>query len=189
MGTKILATEIKTNHVIEWNKRLWKVVKYYHVHVGGRGGAYMQVEMKDIENGTKVNQRFRTDEKIDKAFVETKELEFLYKDGSEYICMDNTSFEQIIISGELLESQAGYLLPNTTIQIQLHNERAIGVQFPQTVTLTIAETDPVIKGSTITSSFKPATLETGLIVQVPSFIESGTKIKVNTDTCEYVERA
>lgn len=186
---KILATEIRVGHLIEWDKRLWKVAKCYHVHVGGRGGAYMQVEMKDVERGTKVNQRFITDEKVEKAFVESREMDYLYHDGDNYVFMDNSTFEQLNIPNEFLEDQAGYILPNTTVQINFHNERPIGIQLPQTVVLEVVETDPNIKGSTVTTSFKPAVLETGLQVQVPPFVEKGEKIKVNTDTCEYMERA
>ncbi len=186
---KILATEIRVGHLLEWEKKLWKVLKCYHVHVGGRGGAYMQVEMKNIEQGTKVNQRFRTDEKVDKAYVEAREMDYLYNDGESYIFMDNATFEQLNITAEFLEGQSGYLLPNTVVQINFHNERPIGVQLPQTVVLEVTEVDPSIKGSTVTTSFKPAILETGIQVLVPPFIEKGEKIKVNTDTGEYMERA
>lgn len=186
---KILATEIRVGYLLEWEKRVWRVLKCYHVHVGGRGGAYMQVEMKDIENGTKVNQRFRTDEKIEKAFVDAREMDYLYNDGENYIFMDNATFEQLGLSAIFLEGQTGYLLPNTTVQINLFNERPIGIQLPQAVILEVVETDPNIKGATVTTSFKPAILETGIQVQVPPFVEKGNKIKVNTDTGEYMERA
>lgn len=186
---KILAVEIRVGNLLEWDKRLWKVLKCYHVHVGGRGGAYMQVEMKDVERGTKVNQRFTTDEKIEKAFVDAREMDYLYTDGPNYIFMDNTTFEQLNIEADFLEGQTGYLLPNTTVQINFHNDRPIGVQLPQAVILEVTETDPNIKGATVTTSFKPAVLETGLQVQVPPFVEKGEKIKVNTDTGEYMERA
>ncbi|MDQ5920635.1 MAG: elongation factor [Pseudomonadota bacterium] len=186
---KMLATEIRVGHLLEWEKHLWRVMKCYHVHVGGRGGAYMQVEMKDIERGTKVNQRFVTDEKVEKAFVESIEMNYSYHDGQNYVFMDNNTFEQHNLSEEFLEGQTGYLLPNTTVQINFHNERPIGIQLPQSVILQVVETDPNIKGSTVTTSFKPAILETGLQIQVPPFIEKGEKIKVNTDTGEYVERA
>ncbi len=186
---KILATEIRVGVLLEWDKHLWKVTKCYHVHVGGRGGAYMQVEMKDIERGTKVNQRFVTDEKVEKAFVESREMDYLYNDEDNYIFMDNANYEQLAIPKDFLEAEAGYLLPNTTIQINFYNERPIGVLLPQSVVLEVIETDPNIKGSTVTTSFKPATLETGILVQVPPFIEKGEKIKINTDTGEYVERA
>jgi elongation factor P len=186
---KILAVEIRVGNLLEWDKHLWKVLKCYHVHVGGRGGAYMQVEMKDIERGTKVNQRFTTDEKLDKAFVESREMDYLYNDGQDYIFMDNSTYEQLHLSATMLEGQTGYLLPNTTVQINFHNDRPIGIQFPQAVILEVVEADPSIKGATVTTSFKPAVLETGLQVLVPPFVEKGEKIKVNTDTGEYMERA
>jgi elongation factor P len=186
---KILAVEIRVGNLLEWDKRLWKVLKCYHVHVGGRGGAYMQVEMKDVERGTKVNQRFVTDEKIEKAFVDTRDMDYLYNEGENYIFMDNVTYEQLNISADFLEGQTGYLLPNTTVQINFYQERPIGIQLPQAVILEVVETDPNIKGSTVTTSFKPATLETGLQVQVPPFVNKGEKIKVNTDTGEYMERA
>lgn len=185
---KILATEIRVGHLLEWDKHVWKVTKCYHVHVGGRGGAYMQVEMKDLERGTKVNQRFVSDEKVEQALVETLDMDYLYHDGDNYIFMDNSSFEQHSISNEFLEDQAGYLLPNTTVTINFYKERPIGLQLPQSVVLEIIETDPNIKASTAASSYKPAIVETGIQVMVPPFVEKGEKIKVNTDTGEYMER-
>ncbi len=186
---KILATEIKVGVLLEWDKHLWKVMKCYHVHVGGRGGAYMQVEMKDLERGTKMNQRFVTDEKVEKAVVVLRDMDYLYNDGNSYVFMDNDTFEQINLQPDFLEGQTGYLLPNTNVQINFHNDRPVGIQLPQTVILEVIETDPSIKGSTVTTSFKPATLETGLQVQVPPFVNKGDKIKINTDTSEYMERA
>lgn len=187
--SKILATEIRVGYLLEWDKHLWKVLKCYHVHVGGRGGAYMQVEMKDVERGTKVNNRWTTDDKVERAVVEVREMDYLYNDGSDYIFMDNNTYEQIFIEPDFLEGQVGYLLPNTQVQINFHNDRPIGISLPQTVILEVTETDPQQKGSTVTTSFKPATLETGLAVMVPPFVEKGTKIKVNTDNGEYMERA
>jgi elongation factor P len=185
---KVLATEVRAGNLIEWDKRVWRVLKSYHVHVGGRGGAFMQVEMKDIESGTKNNQRFRTDEKIERAFVEAREMEYLYSDGDSYIFMDKQSYEQLTLPRELLEGQVEYLLPNTEVQVNFHNERPIGVQLPPSVVLTITETEPTLKGATATGSFKPAKTETGLTVQVPPFVGQGEKIKVNTDSGEYIER-
>jgi elongation factor P len=186
---KILATEIRVGMLLEWEKHLWRVYKCYHVHVGGRGGAFMQVEMKDIEHGTKVNQRFITNEKIEKAVVDSIDTNYLYHDGQYYVFIDNNTFEQYNINNDLLEAQTGYLLPNTTVKINFYNERPIGIELPQSVVLTITSTEPNIKGATATTSFKPATLETGIQVLVPPFIETGEKIKVNTDTGEYIERA
>ncbi len=185
---KSLATEIRAGNLLEWDKRVWRVLKCYHVHVGGRGGAFMQVEMKDIEAGTKTNQRFRTDEKVDRAFVESREMEYLYNDGSGFIFMDKNNYEQMTLSAEFLEGQTGFLLPNTDVQVNFHNERAIGLQLPASVVLRIIETDPNLKGSTATSSYKPAKTETGLTVMVPPFVLEGERIKINTDSGEYVER-
>ena len=186
---KVLATEIRVGNLIEWEKRIWRVLKCYHVHVGGRGGAFMQVEMKDIEAGTKTNQRIRTEEKVERAFVEPREMTYLYADGNNFIFMDKETYEQLTLDADFLEGQSGYLLPNTDIQVNFHNERAIGVQLPGSVVLQVAETEPNLKGATATGSYKPAKLETGLSVMVPQFIVEGEKIKVNTDTGEYMERA
>jgi elongation factor P len=185
---KVLATEIRAGNLLEWDKRVWRVLKSYHVHVGGRGGAFMQVEMKDIEAGTKVNQRFRTDEKVERAFVEGREMQYLYSDGDSLWFMDKQSFEQMSLAPDLLEGQVEYLLPNTEVLVNFHNERPIGVQLPPSVVLTITETEPSLKGATATGSYKPAKTETGLTVMVPPFVGEGEKIKVNTDSGEYIER-
>ncbi|HET8610718.1 MAG TPA: elongation factor P [Burkholderiales bacterium] len=186
---KVLATEIRAGNLIEWDKRIWRVLKAYHVHVGGRGGAFMQVEMKDIESGTKSNQRIRTDDKVERAFVEPRNMQYLYNDGDSYVFMDQETFEQLHLAADFLEGQAGYLTPNADVQVNFHNERPIGVQLPASVVLTVAQTEPNLKGATATGSFKPATTDTGLTVLVPQFVGEGEKIKVNSDTGEYIERA
>lgn len=186
---KVLATEIRAGNLIEFDKRVWRVLKSYHVHVGGRGGAFMQVEMKDVEAGTKTNQRFRTDEKVERAFVDSREMQYLYNDGESYIFMDKESYEQLNLPADFLEGQTGYLLPNIDVQVNFHNDRPIGVQLPPSVVLTVVETEPNLKGATATGSFKPAKTETGLTVQVPPFVVEGEKIKVSTDAGEYLERA
>ena len=186
---KALATEIRVGNLIELDKRVWRVIKAYHVHVGGRGGAFMQVEMKDVETGTKRNERIRTDEKIDRAFVETRPMQYLYQDGDDYVFMDKESYEQLTLPADFLEGQAGYLLPNVDVQVNMHNDRPIGIELPASVILTIVETEPGIKGATATGSYKPAKTETGMTVQVPQFVSEGEKIKVNTDSGEYMERA
>lgn len=186
---KVLATEIRVGNLIELDKRVWRVLKSYHVHVGGRGGAFMQVEMKDVESGTKRNERIRTDEKIDRAFVESREMQYLYQDGDNYVFMDKQSYEQLTLPGDFLEGQTGYLLPNVDVLVNMHNDRPIGIELPASVVLTITETEPGIKGATATGSYKPATMETGITVMVPQFVSEGEKIKVNTDSGEYMERS
>ena len=186
---KVSAVEIRVGNLIEWDKRVWRVLKCYHVHVGGRGGAFMQVEMKDIEAGTKTNQRFRTDDKVERAFVDPREMQYLYQDGDEYVFMDKQNYEQLHLSAEFLEGQAGYLIPNTDVQVNFYSGRAIGVELPPSVVLTVVETEPGIKNATATTSFKPARMETGITVQVPPFVSTGERIKVSTNDGSYMERA
>jgi len=186
---KVLATEIRAGNLIEWEKRVWRVLKSHHVHVGGRGGAFMQVEMKDIESGTKRNERIRTEDKIERAFVDLRDMQYLYSDGSGYIFMDKETFDQLTLPSDFLEGQAGYLMPNTDVQVNFHNDRPIGIQLPPTVTLKVVETEPNLKSATATGSFKPARTETGVTVMVPQFVAEGESIKVNTDTGDYIERA
>jgi elongation factor P len=186
---KVEAVEIRAGQLLEWDKRVWRVLKAYHVHVGGRGGAFMQVEMKDIDKGTKTNQRFRTEDKIERAFVEPRDMQYLYQDGDSYVFMDQENYEQMSLSAEFLEGQSGYLLPNTDVQINFYNGRAIGIELPPSVVLTVKDTEPGIKNSTATNSFKPAVMETGVTVQVPPFVNTGDKIKVDTAEGTYMERA
>jgi elongation factor P len=186
---KVTATEIRAGNLIEWEKRVWRVLKSYHVHVGGRGGAFMQVEMKDIESGTKKNERIRTEDKIERAFVDQRDMQYLYSDGTGHVFMDKESFEQLTLDADFLEGQSGYLIPNIDVQVNFYQDRPIGVQLPPSVVLNVTETEPNLKSATATGSFKPAKTETGLTVMVPQFIVEGTKIKVNTDTGEYIERA
>ena len=186
---KVSAVELRVGNLFEWDKRVWRVLKCYHVHVGGRGGAFMQVEMKDIESGTKTNQRFRTEDKIERAFVDARDMQFLYQDGSGYVFMDKENYEQLTLQPDFLEGQSGYLLPNAEVQINFHNGRAIGVESPPSVVLTVVDTEPGIRNATATNTFKPATMETGITVQVPPFINKGEKIKVDTAEGTYMERA
>ena len=186
---KVSAVEIRVGNLIEWDKRVWRVLKCYHVHVGGRGGAFMQVEMKDIEAGTKTNQRFRTEDKVERAFVDPRAMQYLYQDGDSYVFMDKQDYEQLSLSSEFLEGQTGYLLPNADVQVNFYNGRAIGLELPPTVVLTVTETEPGIKNATATNTFKAAKTDTGLVVQVPPFINQGERIKVSTNDGTYMERA
>ena len=186
---KVSAVEIRVGNLLEWDKRVWRVLKCYHVHVGGRGGAFMQVEMKDIETGTKTNQRFRTEDKVERAFVEPRDMEYLYQDGDHYVFMDKNNYEQLNLPADFLEGQTGFLLPNTDVQINFYNGRAIGIELPPSVVLTVIETEPSIKNATATTTFKPAKTDTGVTVQVPPFVNQGERIKVNTADGTYIERA
>ena len=186
---KVTAVQIRVGNLLEWDKRVWRVLKCYHVHVGGRGGAFMQVEMKDIEAGTKTNQRFRTEDKVERAFVDPRDMQFLYQDGTGFVFMDKENYEQLTLQAEFLEGQSGYLLPNSEVQINFYNGRAIGLDIPPSVVLTVVDTEPGIRNATATNTFKPATMETGITVQVPPFINKGEKIKIDTNEGTYMERA
>lgn len=186
---KILAHDLSSGMVIEHNGSLWRVIKSTHVRVSGRGGACMQVELRGVEDATKINQRFRTDEKLERPFVETRTMQFLYADGDNFVFMDLVSFEQREISAAVLEGVEGYLLPNTEVKIAELDGRPLGVELPAAVELEVTETEPRIKGSTATATYKPATMNTGITVMVPPFIATGETIKVSTATGEYLERA
>lgn len=185
---KISAFEARVGNLIEHQGKLWKVYKKNHVKPG-KGGAFVQMEMKCISDGTKLNERFRSEDKVEKAHVETREMQYLYAEGENYIFMDNESFEQLSLPVDELEDQIPFLLPNTDVQINFHNEAPIGVELPTSVVLEVTETEVMVKGQTVASGGKPAILETGLKISVPQFVNVGEKVKVNTETREYIERA
>ena len=184
---KISASDVRIGNLIEHQGKLWRVLKKDHVKPG-KGGAFIQLELKETTVGTKQNERFRSEDKIEKARVEPRQMQYLYLDGQNYIFMDLQTFEQIQLDSDALTSQEGYLLPNERVQINFYNDQPITVEFPTTVILTVAETEAVIKGQTAAGSGKPAVLETGLRVIVPTFISTDDQIRVNTDTGEYIER-
>ena len=187
---RVLATEIRAGNLIEWEKRVWRVLKSYHVHVGGRGGAFMQVEMKDIESGTKNNQRFRTDEKIERAFVEGREMQYLYADGDSYVFMDKENYEQLVVGGDVLDpDQARWLQDGMEVQVSTHEGAPVGVTLPKSVVLPVIEADAVVRGQTASSSYKPAVVEGGIKVMVPPHIGVGTKLVINTEDGSYMERS
>lgn len=185
---KISAFEIRIGNLLEYQGKLWRVLKTQHVKPG-KGGAFIQVEMKEITTGTKLNERFRSGEKIEKAHIEPRTMQYLYLDNTGHVFMDSETYDQITIAAEELENQAGYLMPNTEVLVNFHNEKPIGLELPANVVLEVVDTEVAIKGQTASGSGKPARLETGITVTVPTFINTGDKIKVNTETGEYVERA
>ena len=187
--TKIIATEVRTGNLVVLDKKVYRVLKAHHVHVGGRGGAFMQVELRELKTGIKKNERLRSEDKIERAFVETKQMQYLYQDGSNYVFMDQENYEQINVNIELIADQSGYLIPNTEVQINFYNERPIGVQLPASIILSVLETEPSLKNATATGSYKPAKVETNITIMVPQFVNEGEKIKINTETGEYMERA
>lgn len=183
------ANDIRVGNVLEHKNSLWMVTKTQHT-MPGKGGAFMQVEMKDIQSGTKLNERFRSTETVSRARLDESEYQFLFADGDTLTFMDNTSYEQIALSAELLdENQRPYLEEGMTVSILSHEETPLMVKLPDQVTLTVEDTEAVVKGQTAASSNKPATLSNGVRVMVPPFVDRGDDIIVNTNDNSYVERA
>ena len=186
---KINGNAIRPGMVIEHQNRLWRAVKIQHTQPG-KGGAYLQVELRDLRNGTKLNDRFRSSETVERAHLEQKEYQYLFADGGFYTFMDNETFEQITLNESLIgEDQAPYLQESMIVTIESHEDDPIGVQLPDQITLEVIEADAVVKGQTASSSYKPALLKNGIKTQVPPHIEAGTSIVINTVDGSYVERA
>lgn len=184
---KIDGVSIRPGYVLEHNKRLWVVTKIQHTQPG-KGGAYMQVEMKDVKNGTKTNERFRSAESVEKVRLDQKDYQFLFADDDFLTFMDTQSYEQITLSKELAGEQLPFLQDGMMVIIESYEGDPISLTLPETVVLEIKEAEPVVKGQTASSSYKPAIMENGVRVMVPPFIEAGTKIVVNTADCTYAER-
>ncbi len=186
---KIDGNAIRPGMVIEHQGRLWRAMKIAHTQPG-KGGAYLQVELKDIRAGTKLNERFRSSEKVERARLEQRDFQFLFADGDMYTFMDNETYDQISLSKEDIgEDQVGFLQDGMQVIIESHEGDPIGVQLPDTVILEITEADAVVKGQTASSSYKPAVLENGMRTLVPPHIEAGTRVVINTSDGSYVERA
>lgn len=186
---KIDGNAIRPGNIIEHQGRLWRAVKTQHVKPG-KGGAFLQCELKDIRDGTKLNERFRSSETVERVRLDQKEYQFLFADGAAFTFMDPESYEQITLSDDIVaEDQARFLQDGMMVQIEFYEEEALAVELPEKVVLTITEADPVVKGQTATSSYKPAMLENGVKILVPPHIESGTAVVVNTADATYVERA
>ena len=185
---KISANEIKVGNILEFENKLWKVLKLEHTKPG-KGGAYIQIEIKDINIGTKKNERFRSDENIEKAHLEQRAFQFLYSSGGEYFFMDQKNYEQISINKEkIMTDTLPYLKDGINVSLELKDDEPINILLPETATLKIKEAEAVIKNQTATSGLKPAILENGVKVMVPLHIEKGMKIVVKTSNNSYVEK-
>jgi elongation factor P len=185
---KVSGSEIKPGMVIEHEGSLWVAVKSVAVKPG-KGPAYNQVELKNLLDGRKLNNRFATDARVEETEVERKKFQFLYREGDKLVFMDADSYEQIELAEDFVGERATFLQDGMTVQVDLHQERPIGVRLPDTVILAVTEADAVIKGQTASSSYKNAVLENGLRILVPPFVSAGEKIVVNTNDVAYVRRA
>ena len=184
---KINATEIRVGMLLEYKNDLWQVLKTQHVKPG-KGGAFAQVEMKSINKNTKLNERFRSSETVEKASLEETNYNFLYKDEKNYFFMNPKSFDQIEINKDIVGEKGKLLTENLEVTISFYNENAILVELPNQVTCKIKSTDAALKGQTVSSSYKPALLENGLNIQVPPFIEPEDEIIIDTRTLEYIKK-
>ena len=185
---KINGNEIRPGMVIEYQDTLWAAVKTMAVKPG-KGPAYNQVELKNLIDGRKLNNRFGSDERVERARLEQKDFQFLYKQGESLVFMDTDSYEQIELPEDFVGERSAFLQDGMTVTLEMHEERPIGIKLPDQVTLEIVEADPVVKGQTAASSYKPAKLENGIRVMVPPFITTGEKIVVDTNEVTYVRRA
>lgn len=185
---KITGNEISPGTLINYNGGLWIAVKTVKVKPG-KGGAYNQVELKNVTQGTKLNQRFRSDETVEEVVLDKKDFHFLYASGDMLTFMDMESYEQIELAADFVGEQAAFLQDGMKTLVQLYEGKPIGIKLPVQVTLTIAEADPVLKGGTAAPSYKTAVLENGLKIQVPPFIAAGERIIVATEDGTYVRRA
>jgi len=185
---KINGNEIRPGNIIEHNDGLWVAVKIGHVKPG-KGGAFAQVELKNLRNGSKLNERFRSADKVEKVRLEQKDQQFLYENDGMLVFMDSETYEQIELPSDLLGDRRPFLQDGMTIQIEYYEEEALSCQLPEKVTCKIVETEPVVKGQTAANSFKPAVLDNGVRVMVPPFVAQDEDIIVNTETFEYSERA
>lgn len=185
---KVNGNQVKPGNVLEHNNTLWVVVKTDHVKPG-KGGAFAQIEMKNLINGSKLNERFRATESVEKIRLEQKDFQFLYAQDDMLVFMDNVTYEQLELQKEFVGDRAAFLQDGMEVTVELHEEKPIGIRLPEQVTLKIAEADPVVKGQTVSSSYKPAVMENGIRVMVPPFINSGESIVVDTTEVTYLRRA
>ena len=185
---KLNGNAIRPGNVIEHKSRLWVAVKTSHVKPG-KGGAFAQIELRDIRDGTKLNERFRATESVERVILDEADCTYLYEEGENLIFMHSETFEQIAINADMVGEQSAFLQDGMTVTLQSHEREPISVTLPDQVVVTVVEADAVVKGQTASSSYKPAMADNGVRVMVPPHIEAGTRIVVKTEDASYVERA
>ena len=185
---KINGNEIRPGNILEHDGGLWGAVKVSHVKPG-KGGAFAQVELKNLRDGRKLNERFRSEDKVERVRLDQKDQQFLYETDGKLVFMDNETFEQTELDADLLGDRRPFLQDGMIATVEYYGEEALSVSIPQKVTCTVAETEPVVKGQTAANSYKPATLDNGVRIMIPPFVGEGEAIVVNTEMFEYSERA
>ena len=188
MASSIQATRLRKGMLIKVGNDLFRILDLHHLTPGNKR-AHIQCRMRNIRTLMQADQKFRAEEDVERATLDEREMQYLYNDGDVYYFMDTSSFEQVHISSEALGDSKNYLVADAVIRVEFYESEAVGIELPQTVDLVVKETVPGIKGATASAQVKPATLETGLVVQVPPFVNEGDRIRVNTETGEYQSRA
>ncbi len=186
---KIDGNQIKVGNILEINSKLWRVLKTQHTQPG-KGGAYLQVEMKEIREGTKMNERFRSSETVERAILDEKICQFLYSENNKFVFMDSTTYEQLEIGSDIIsDDQSKFLLENSNINLQFYEGNVVSLELPDNITLKVEETEGVVKGQTAASSYKPALLTGGIKTTVPPFISVDDYVVISTIDSSYVEKA
>jgi elongation factor P len=184
----IQATRMKKGMLIKVGQDLFRVLELQHVTPGNLRG-FVRVKFRNIRTGTLADQKLRSEDFVERATLDEREMQYLYRDGDSFHFMDTSSYEQLHIDAEALGDNVNYLIPDALIKVEFYGSEPVGIELPQTVDLVVEETAPGIKGATASNQIKPARLETGLVVNVPPFVNNGDKIRVNTETGEYLSRA
>jgi elongation factor P len=184
----VSTNDLKNGMTLDIPEGLFSVVEFQHVKPG-KGGAFVRTKLKNVRTGAVIERTYRADEKLAQAIVEKREMQFLYRDGEQYVFMDNASYDQMNVDTSALGSAASYMKEGDSAVLQMYGVEIVGVDLPAAVELTVAETEPGVQGDRVSGARKPATLETGLVVQVPLFVNTGDRVKVDTRTGEYITRA
>lgn len=184
----ISVNEFKNGLTIEVDGELWRIIEFLHVKPG-KGGAFVRSKLKNLRTGAVQDKTFRASEKVEKAQIDNKKMQYLYESGDSHVFMDMDTYEQIEVPAEQIKDEVKFLLENMEVNIMMHEDEILGIELPNTVELEVAETEPGIKGDTASGGSKPATMETGVVVQVPFFVNAGDKLVINTQDGSYVKRA
>jgi elongation factor P len=185
--SSIQATRLRKGNLINFEGNLYRIVDLHHLTPGNKRG-HVLTKLRDIRSGRLIDHKFRSEDDVERATLDEHEMQFLYRDGDLYHFMNTETYEQIHLSAEVLGDTASYLLPEALISVEFYGEEPVGIHLPLTVDLRVSDTVPGIKGATASAQVKPATLETGLVVTVPSFINTGDVLRINTETGEYLSR-
>lgn len=184
----VSTNDLKTGMALELDHKLWQVVEFQHVKPG-KGPAFVRTKLKNVETGAVVERTFRADEKVPQAIITRREMQYLYRDGDDFVFMDQQTFDQSSVPADVIGRDASFILESDIVTVVTHDARPLGVELPASVVLEVTSAEPGVKGDRVSGALKPATLETGLVVQVPLFVEAGEKLKIDTRDGSYISRA